>query len=169
MVKQHVEDTSLSATSLNIKHFGHGRHIIYSSFIWHSWQTLSKKEKGFKTKRGEYWAIGSAVSLALGRYPPVFGSRRCFHQPGCPAAELHTPSVGFRRVWLAASTTGRSLRSPADGCRPSSRTSTHTTGGLRVHAEGWWPSNGDPHTAGWLQRRTDSFHTIEELRIRTEG
>ena len=38
LVKQHVEDTSLStpAMSPNTKHFGYGRHIIYSSFIWHS-------------------------------------------------------------------------------------------------------------------------------------
>jgi len=50
MLKQHVEDTSLSApaTLLNIKHFGHGRHIIYSSLIWHSWQTLSNTKKGLK-------------------------------------------------------------------------------------------------------------------------
>ncbi|KAK5905334.1 hypothetical protein CesoFtcFv8_006810 [Champsocephalus esox] len=85
---------------------------------------------------------------------------------GGPAAELHTPSVGFRRGWLA-----EQLAPPVGlcGCRPSSRTSTHTTGGLRVHAEGWLPSSGNPHTAGWLQRRTDSFHTIGELQIRTKG
>ncbi|KAI9542004.1 hypothetical protein NQZ68_025138 [Dissostichus eleginoides] len=35
------------------------------------------------------------------KYPLVSRSRRRFHRPGGPAAELHTPSVGFRRGWLA--------------------------------------------------------------------
>ncbi|KAI9547166.1 hypothetical protein NQZ68_019987 [Dissostichus eleginoides] len=80
---------------------------------------------------------------------------------GGPAAELNTPSAGFRRGWLAeqlappAGLCGLALT--AEGCRPSSRTSTHTIG---VRAEGWWPSIGDPHTAGWLQRRLDGFHAI---------
>ncbi|KAI9542538.1 hypothetical protein NQZ68_019222 [Dissostichus eleginoides] len=62
MVKQHVEDRSLSApaTSLNIKRFGHDIHPCPGSGV---------------------------VSIDL--------------TAGGPAAELHAPSVGFRRGWLA--------------------------------------------------------------------
>ncbi|KAI9516389.1 hypothetical protein NQZ68_015890 [Dissostichus eleginoides] len=105
MVKQHVEDTSLSApaASLNIKHFGHGRHIIYSSFIWHSWQTLSNKKKGLKRKEENIGLLALLCLLLSGDIHPCPGPGVVSIDlaAGGPAAELHTPSVGFRRGWLA--------------------------------------------------------------------
>jgi len=102
LVKQHTGGTSLfaPATWLNIKHFGHGRHVNYSTFIWHSWQTLQHK-KGTQTKKGEYWAIGcvscsreisiSTPSEVWGPAPKTKGI----------AAEIHASPAGFRRGKLA--------------------------------------------------------------------
>ena len=62
---------------------------------------LSQTKKGFKTKRGEYWA--QLCLLLSGDIHPCLGPGVVSINltAGGPAAELHTPSVGFRRGWLA--------------------------------------------------------------------
>ncbi|KAI9514404.1 hypothetical protein NQZ68_033522 [Dissostichus eleginoides] len=115
LVKQHAGNESLfaPATWLNIKHFGHGRHVIYSTFIWHSWQTLSNTKKGHKRKKENIGLLALLCLLLSGDIHPCPGPGVVSIDltAGGPAAELHTPPAGFRRGWPA-----EQLASPAGLC-----------------------------------------------------
>ncbi|KAK5923199.1 hypothetical protein CgunFtcFv8_000191 [Champsocephalus gunnari] len=146
MVKQHVEETSLSApaTSLNIKHFGHGRHIIYSSFIWHSWQTLSNKKKGLKRKEESIGLLALLCLLLSGDIHPCPGPGVVSIDltAGGPAAELHTPSVGFRIGRLA-----EQLALPVDLCGLALTAAGLTAGPTSTPSEDWGPTQRAKSTA----------------------
>ncbi|KAI9546079.1 hypothetical protein NQZ68_030666 [Dissostichus eleginoides] len=105
LIKQHAGDTSLfaPATWLNINHFGHGRHVIYSTFTWHSWHTLSNTKKGHKRKKENIGLLALLCLLLSGDIHPCPGPGVVSIDltAGSPAAELHTPPAGFRRGWLA--------------------------------------------------------------------
>ncbi|KAI9518468.1 hypothetical protein NQZ68_036919 [Dissostichus eleginoides] len=134
LVKQHVEDTSLSApaTSPNTKHFGHGRHVIYSSFIWHSWQTLSNTKKGLKRKEENIGLLALLCILLSGDIHPCPGPDVVSIDlvAGGPAAVLHTPSAGFRRGWLA-----EQLAPPAGLCGLALTAADLTAGPLPTPSE----------------------------------
>ncbi|KAI9546572.1 hypothetical protein NQZ68_025734 [Dissostichus eleginoides] len=105
LVKQRVGDTSLSApaTSPNAKHFSHGRHVVYSLFVWHSWQTLSNTKRGLKRKEESVELLAVLCLLLSGDVHPCPGPGvgSINLTAGGPAAELHTQSAGSRRGWLA--------------------------------------------------------------------
>ncbi|KAI9537832.1 hypothetical protein NQZ68_020805 [Dissostichus eleginoides] len=79
---------------------------------------------------------------------------RRFHRPDGPAAELHTPSVGFRRGWLA-----EQLAPPAGLCGLALRAADLAAGPLPT------PSESTPRAVG----RAAEIHTPPAEAPRASG
>jgi len=134
LVEQRAEDASLfaPATWLNIKHFGHGRHVIYSTFFWHSWQTLSNTKKGQKRIKENIGLLALLCLLLSGDIHPCPGPGIASIDltAGGPPAELHAPPAGFQRGWLA-----EQLAPPAGLCGLALTAADRAAGPLSTPSE----------------------------------